>query len=166
MIKPALLVIDMQKGYVFNDEETKKLVLHATPYINESIALFREKQMPIVCVQHLDEKNGIVPGIEQFNNIEQLQITTSDIHIVKTYNNAFNKTSLEEILKKLGVDTVLITGFCAEYCVLSTYRGALDQDFTPIIIRNAIASGSKENIHFVESIHELISLGALKAMLV
>jgi nicotinamidase-related amidase len=51
-----------------------------------------------------------------------LNILDSDVHIHKTYGNAFNKTSLEDELRKLGVDTVIITGFCAEYCVLSTYR--------------------------------------------
>ncbi|MBP2651388.1 MAG: isochorismatase hydrolase [Firmicutes bacterium] len=164
-MKPALLVIDMQKHYVFTDEEKTKLVLQAAQFINDGIALFRKKQLPIICIQHIETECGVVPGTEGFNNIDQLQLLSSDIYTSKTYNNAFNKTNLEEILRNLGVDTVIITGYCAEYCVLSTYRGALDRDFAPILLRNAIASGSKENIRFVENINNLISLGALQTML-
>lgn len=36
--------------------------------------------------------------------------------IVKTYSNSFTKTGLAEKLRMLGVDTVVVTGFCAEFC--------------------------------------------------
>ena len=89
----------------------------------------------------------------------------SDLHIHKNYGNAFNKTTLQEELHTLGVDTVIITGFCAEHCVLSTYRGAQDLDLTPIILRGSTASDKLENIRFVESISDIITLGSLKKML-
>jgi hypothetical protein len=49
--------------------------------------------------------------------------------------------------------------------VLSTYRGAQDLDLTPIILRGSLASGSLENIKFVESISDIISYGVLKKVL-
>jgi nicotinamidase-related amidase len=36
--------------------------------------------------------------------------------------------ALAAALQPLGVDTLIFTGFCAEYCVLATYRGAEDLD--------------------------------------
>jgi nicotinamidase-related amidase len=63
------------------------------------------------------------------------------------------------------VDTVIITGFCAEYCVLSTYRGAQDLDLTPIVLRGSLASSILENIKFVESISDIVSYGSLKKIL-
>lgn len=161
----ALLVIDMQKHYVFANEEKKQLTLKAVQVINAAIALFRKKELPIICIQHMDKEEGIIPGATGFNTIDQLQIGADDIYITKTYGNGFNKTNLEEKLRELNVDTLIITGYCAEYCVLSTYRGALDKDMTPIILRNAIASGSAENIRFVESINEIISFEALQRIL-
>ena len=94
-----------------------------------------------------------------------MNILPSDPHIHKTYSNAFNKTSLPNALQELDIDTVIITGFCAEYCVFATYRGAKDNDLTPIILRGSIASGIPENIRFVESINEIISYEALKKVL-
>ena len=104
----------------------------------------------------------MTPG---FDIPELLEIIPSDIRIHKTYGNSFNKTPLAGKLAELGVDTVFITGFCAEYCVLSTIRGAMDLDLTPIIIKDCLASAVKRNIRFVEDIHDTITFGALKKML-
>lgn len=164
-MRTALVVIDMQKKYAFANEEKTCLTLKAVEVINQAIDLFRKERLPIICIQHMDKEAGIIPGTEGFDNIEQLNIAENDIHIIKTYGNGFNKTDLEEKLKELNVDTVIIAGYCAEYCILSTYRGALDVDITPIILRNGISSGIAENIRFVESVNEVISLGALQAAL-
>jgi len=59
------------------------------------------------------------------------------------------------------VDTVIVTGYAAEHCVLSTSRGAKDLDLTSIILRGGIASSVEQNIAFVERIDDVISYGAL-----
>jgi nicotinamidase-related amidase len=163
-MKPALLVIDVQKAF-FNDPVTAQSLNNAIEYINAAIALFRKKQLPVICVQHMDKDDKLIPGEDGFNLPEQLNILDTDLHIHKIYGNSFNKTPLADELQKLGVDTVIITGFCAEDCVLSTYRGAEDIDLTPIILRDSLASGSQENAKFVERISALISYSALKKVL-
>ena len=164
-MKPALLVIDVQKAFFRFSPITTQSLNDAMEYINAVIAVFREKQLPVICIQHMDEEEQLVPGAEGFELPEGLDILPSDSHIHKTYGNAFNKTLLAEELRGLGVDTVIITGFCAENCALSTYRGAQDLDLTPIIVRGSLASGNLKNIKFVESISDIISYGALKKIL-
>jgi nicotinamidase-related amidase len=163
-MKPALLVIDVQKAF-FNDPVTAQSLNNAIEYINAAIALFRKKQLPVLCIQHMNKDDKLMPGDKGFDLPDQLNILDTDLHICKTYGNSFNKTPLEDELRKLGVDTVIITGFCAEDCVLSTYRGAEDIDLTPIILRDSLASGSRENTKFVESISAIISYTALKKVL-
>jgi nicotinamidase-related amidase len=164
-MKPALLVIDVQREFYKSNPVTAQSLQDAVGYINAAIALFRKKQLPIVCIQHVNENEGLMPGNEGFELPAELKILSSDMHIRKTYQNSFNKTRLKKLLAEAGVDTVIVTGFCAEYCVLSTYRGAKDLDLTPIILRNAIASGSPDNIKFVESINDIISIGVLEKIL-
>jgi nicotinamidase-related amidase len=164
-MKPALLVVDVQKAFFDIDPATTQSLDHAIEYINAAIALFRERELPVISVQHMDKEEKLVPGEEGFDLPAKLEILPTDLHIVKTYGNAFNKTPLAEELQKLGVDTVIISGFCAEYCILSTYRGAQDVDLTPILFRGSIASGAQENVRFVESINDLISYGALRKAL-
>jgi nicotinamidase-related amidase len=58
-----------------------------------------------------------------------------------------------------------MTGFCAEFCVLSTYRGAKDLDYFPVILKNGIASTEEPNKEFVEKISETITAGMLMKLL-
>jgi nicotinamidase-related amidase len=164
-MKPALLVVDIQKAFYGSNPITTHSLEEAVETINAAIALFREKGLPVLCVQDVEAEDNRVPGEEGFELPDQLDVLDSDVHIHKTYGNAFNKTPLAEELRVLGVDTVIITGYCAEYCVLSTYRGAKDLDLTPILLRGSLASDNPENIVFVESISDIISYGALKKVL-
>ena len=163
-MKPALLVIDVQKAYFENPDAAKSLN-KAMEYIDAAIELFRKKNLPVVFIQHKDERDNVVPGSEGFDLPDAFDVRPEDLRITKTYGNAFNHTSLKKDLDALKVDTLIITGFCAEWCVLSTTRGAEDVDLHPIVLLGSIASPSSENIRFVESVSEVISYGALEIFL-
>ena len=163
-MKPALLVIDVQNAF-FADPVAAASLNEAIEYINAAIDLFRERQLPVVVIQHMNPQTGLVPESEGFAVPASLKLLPSDLWITKTYGNAFVKTDLAEKLRALGVDTVITTGYCAEYCVLSTYRGAKDLDFMPLVFRGSLASGHPERIRFVEEISEVVSYGALRVML-
>jgi len=72
------------------------LLQEAIGYINAAIGLFREKQLPIACIQHMDEKEKLLPGEDEFETLDRLAILPMDLHIHKTYENAFNKAALGE----------------------------------------------------------------------
>jgi nicotinamidase-related amidase len=162
-MKPALLVIDVQKAFFEITPATAQSLNEAVEYINAAIELFRAKNLPIICIQHMDAQ--LKPGVAGFDVPDSVLLQPGDVRIHKVYSNAFTQTPLKDELGKLGIDTLILTGFCAEYCVLSTYRGAQDVDLHPIMLRGSLASGSAENIRFVENISDLISYGALKILL-
>jgi nicotinamidase-related amidase len=164
-MKPALLVIDVQKKFLTIDPTMTQSISNAIEVINAAIELFREHDLPIISIQHVNKEGDLVPGEAGFDLPESLNMLPSDLHIHKTYGNSFNKTGLADELHKRSVDTVIVTGFCAEHCVLSTYRGAQDHDLMPILLRGALASDNVENIGFVERISEIISFRALKKVL-
>lgn len=164
-MKPALLVIDVQNEFFSISQACSDSLKSATQYINAAIDLFRKKNHPVIAIQHKSEEENLVPGKPGFDIPESIKLTPQDTRIIKTYGNSFTKTELAEKLKEQGVDTIILTGFCAEYCVLSTYKGAKDLDITPIILKGAIASDNTEHIRFVEEITDTISYGALKTML-
>jgi nicotinamidase-related amidase len=164
-MKPALLVIDIQNEFFNINQVCSDSLKVAMQYVNAAIKLFRKKNLPIVIVQHKSEEDDLVPGKPSFDVPDTVKTEPNDIRIVKTYGNSFNKTGLTEKLRELGVDTVIITGFCAEECVLSTYKGAEDLDFNPIILKGSIASYNLEHIKFVEEITDTLTFGALKKSL-
>ena len=162
-MKLALMVIDMQKE--FYRGETASQMDKAAEYINYVIPMFEQKGLPIIWVQDVDEGDGVVPGKEGFEFIDALKPKADAIRIHKTYGNSFNKTDVDKILKDAGIDTIVMTGFCAEFCVLSTYRGAKDLDYFPIILKNGIASTEEPHKEFVEKISETITAGTLVKLL-
>jgi nicotinamidase-related amidase len=161
----VLLVIDVQKEVMKTDTEASRSILKAMDCINAAIELFRKKNLPIIGIQHIDREEHLVPGLDGFEIPEEVKLLPSDTRIQKTHSNAFIKTELQKVLQDRNINTLILTGYCAEFCVLSTYRGARDLDMQPIILRGAIASGNPENIRFVENINEIISLGALEKLL-
>jgi nicotinamidase-related amidase len=161
----AFLVIDVQKEIIQTDPVASSSILQAIDYINAAIVLFRKRKLPIIGIQHINKEEHLAPGLEGFDIPEEVKLLPSDIRIQKTHSNAFVKTELQKVLQDRNVNTILLSGYCAEYCVLSTYRGARDLDMQPIILRGAIASDNPENIRFVENINEIISLGALEKFL-
>jgi len=159
-MKIALMIIDMQKG--FYTEASKVTMDAAIKTINKILPIFRNKKYPIVWVQHEEEYKSSDEG---FEIISSLDMNKDEYIIVKKYGNVFNKTKCKEIFDNENINTVLITGYCAEYCVLSSYRGALDLDYTPLLLHGALASDKYENIVFVESIHQSILIESLNTII-
>ncbi|MFN2298439.1 MAG: cysteine hydrolase family protein [Anaerolineales bacterium] len=160
-MKAALLVIDVQKAFFGKGSPQAAALERAADVINAGIDLFRKKKWPVVCVQHTNPEDNLVPGQPGFDVPEILKILPEDLHIHKTYGNSFTKTGLADKLREMGVDTVIVTGFAAEACVLATVRGAEDYDLTGMLLRGSIIGGRVEVAPFIESICEIISFDAL-----
>lgn len=159
----ALLIIDMQKA--FYGGYAKESMDAACAAINAVIPYFRKTKSPILWIQHKGEKEGVLPGTAGFELIDQLKPEPGDYRIQKEQVNSFTGTECAQILREHKTEIVVVTGFCAEYCVLSTYKGAVEEGFFPVILKNGIASGSKEGIEIVENQTNLISHEVLQKLL-
>lgn len=156
----ALMVIDLQKAYY--DASSQEEMDKACGYINAAISLFRTHQLPVIWVYNRNDSKNIVPGEQGFEMIDLLKPDLHDLVIHKTYGNAFNRTNAQEMLKERGIKHLVMTGFSAENCVLSTYRGALDLDLKPMLLKGGLASRSPKNREFVEAISDHLTLGVLE----
>jgi nicotinamidase-related amidase len=165
-MQPALLVVDIQKAFFARDAVTTASLENAIEYANAAMLLFRAKGLPVVCVLHEELEDGLVVGSPGFEPHEDLHFLPEDLRIVKRTGSAFaGGTGLGLQLRALGVDAVVVTGFCAEQCVLSTCRGAEDEGFKALLLQGGLASGHPERIPFVQSINEGLSFGALRYLL-
>ena len=164
-MKPALLIIDVQNRFFETSPATAESLTQAIHHINEAIGLFREKELPVICIQNMNPADNLLPGEPGFDVPEAIELLTTDERIHNRYRNAFNKTSLMEKLEEQGVDTVVVSGYCAGHCVLSTYRGAEDLDLKAIMLHGAIASNEPSTIPVVESFGDVMTYGALKQAL-
>lgn len=161
-MKPALLIIDFQNRFFETSPDAAESLTQAIPHINQAIGLFRERALPIFCIQNVNEAKNLKPGEPGFDVPDAIELRPTDERIHKTYQNAFNKTALMEKLAAQGVDTVIVTGYCAGQCVLSTYRGAEDLDLKAFMLSGAIASNVPSTIPVVESFGNVLTYDALE----
>jgi len=163
-MKPALLVVDLQNEFFEEGSPALGSLRSAVEYVNAAIGLFRKLEAPVIVVRDVDDP-GRLPGNTRFEVHPSVEVRPEDAHVDKLHCNAFWKTDLEEKLRASGVDFVVITGFCAEYCVLGTFRGAQERGFAAAVLRNALASPRQDHLEMVERICDVISYGALAAVL-
>lgn len=160
-MKKALLVIDIQQAFFAYTPDTAASLKAAIANINPAIAYFREQGWPVICIQHEDEAEDLLQNTAGYALPADLAIRADDLHINKRYGNAFNHTELRAHLQALGIEELILCGFCAEYCVLSTYRGALDCDLQPKLLHEGLASVTAAHIDFVRTISATTSLAEL-----
>ena len=158
-MKPVLFIMDMQKGYY--EGYSKESMDKACEYINIALELFRNKNLPIIWIKD-DGKGGIINGTIGFEIIDNLKHDENEVIICKKYRNSFNKTKLLEYIIENSIDTIIITGYSAAYCVLSTYRAIEDYDLRPLLLKGALAEYSIGEIKFVENISEIITIKELE----
>jgi nicotinamidase-related amidase len=154
----ALLIIDMQKEF-YENNIYKESLTDALEYINETSQMFRKLNKPVIVIQ--DEEAGDGPGTPGFENISELITTDTDHLIHKFYSNAFWQTKLEELLKSLDVQFLVISGFAAEHGVLFTYNGALERSFSASILQHGVAGLDKKNVESLQQLRPVVSLDAL-----
>lgn len=165
-MKPALLVIDLQNEFFEEGSPALASLRSAVEYVNAAIALFRKLGAPIAVVRDIGEPER-VPGSTLFEvhaSVALGEDPGGDIYINKRFGNAFWKTDLEVELRTRGVDFVVLVGYCAEECVLDTFRGAVERGFGAALLRSGTASPRQDHIDMVERICDVISYGALSAV--
>jgi len=148
----------MQKEFM-GIHECQKSLQASLEYINEASEMFRNAQKPVIVIQ--DEEAGQGPGSEGFELIDQLNIVEGDHKVQKLFSNAFWKTDLESLLKKLEVKFLVISGFAVEHCVLFTLNGALEREFGASLLQHGVAGFDESIIKQIQSLRPVVSLETL-----
>ncbi|MEJ5327607.1 MAG: isochorismatase family cysteine hydrolase [Candidatus Bathyarchaeia archaeon] len=164
-MKPALIVIDVQNGWLELSEGLKRSVTERITAMSEAISIFRKACAPIIFTYHSYAERGIVPGTKEFELIPSLTAMAEDAKVIKTHQNAFVKTALAHMIRDKGCDTVILIGLSALNCVLATYLAAYDEGFFPYIVRGAVAGPDEESVQIVEKICDTLSLRAVAQIL-
>ncbi len=158
----ALLVIDMlndfiaEKGVLYCGESARKII----PRIKKLIQEFLSSKNPVIylCDSHDpdDEEFKLFPahcvkgswGAEVVEELKPEKDNPFVYVIEKTRFSGFYKTELEELLKKLGVDELWLTGVCTSICVMDTAKDAYERGFKLIVVKDGVADFDPEAHEF------------------
>jgi len=161
-IRPALLIIDVQNRYLpIIPQRDKEFAFY---FINMLIGLFRKHSFPVIRIYHTDEETGPRRGTDEFEYPPVIKIEPEDVQVIKTYGDAFNKTNLDAILKNAGCNTLFLCGLSAVGCVMATRTGAFNNDYRPVLVKDAIMCHNTEYTHNIETMFDAVSFEIVKMM--
>src|ERR671918_798759 len=174
-INPALIVIDVQNGFVSKGGSYDMLGINILPYnevtpkIRHLINISRSANIPIFYTQAIREPSGIdlltnthkilpkareerirkspicVRGTWDADIVEDLKPHNKDHIIIKRRDSAFHDTEIEVWLKSIGVDTLIFCGIDTSISVESSLREAFNVGYNVILISDATASNNKKH---------------------
>lgn len=127
----ALLIIDVQNGFFSNPEEPVYNENHLINNINRLINSFRKQGKPVIFARHLEE--DLVRGTKPWEVYSQVHAKPEDIYIDKTTPDSFLNTDLQQILKDLNIQSLVIAGLQTDYCIDTTCRSAFGKGI-PVIL--------------------------------
>lgn len=143
MSKKALLIIDMQRGDfppVKFRYQAERTILN----IHKVATDFRSKGHKVIYIQHDGSaENVFLPNSLDWEILPELRPKPEDIIVSKTANNAFYKSSLQEVLRQYQIDELFISGSATDFCVNATVQAALALDYEITVIANAHTTGNR-----------------------
>ena len=161
--RTCLLLIDVQ-NYVWNPDVAKRLPYFDSqvrevvlPNLKQLIDAFRRAGAEIMYTvienltkdgrdRSLDYKLSdffVGKGSWEAKVLDVVAPADDDIVLPKTSSGVFNSTNIEYLLRNMGIETLVVTGFLTDQCVDHTIRDAADRGFYPICVADACASHSQ-----------------------
>lgn len=167
--RTALLVVDMQNGFVAPGAALEiSYAREIVPKINRLATALRLAGGKICWLQtnFRDEADrwsfwfskrlcpdagaamiaALTPGNPGFDLFEELAVTPTDLRGVKTRFSPFIKGSsdIDDVLRGLGIDTVMVTGTVTNTCCETTARDAMMLNYRTIFVSDANAARTDE----------------------
>ena len=160
----AMIVVDMQNAYLDDEGSMSKSGMDITELkktvspVSSLITACRSADVPIIFTRYVlradykdaglrsvrgprfKEINSLVTGTWDSELDPRMDHRLEDYVLDKTRYSSFYNTSLEVILRGLGVDTLIVCGVTTEICVESTVRDAYFRDFKIIVPKDAVAA--------------------------
>jgi nicotinamidase-related amidase len=156
IVKPALVVVDMIKDNVYSEKHLKVAAeaREIVPSLKRFVDFAHGERIPVIYANDSFLKGDFIfqgkmkehalRRTEGVQVIDELKPDARDYVIEKLRFSAFHKTDLDQMLRIMGVDTVLVAGITLQWCVLLTAADAVANDFHTVILEDLTACHKKE----------------------
>ncbi len=155
MAQCAVLTNDLQYDLVNKNDDRKEAVAEFTPRFTAFLREMREHGVYVVHLALINREDdptaerydGWLPvtrGSEGARVIEDF-VDPADIVVEKNKDSGFFETDLDERLRELRVDTVIITGMQTQICVQTTAADAFFRGYHVIVPPDGVVSARDED---------------------
>ncbi|MDA9618349.1 isochorismatase family protein [Pseudomonadota bacterium] len=149
---PALVVVDMCRGFI---DPSSPLGFKCDELIQANIILvnkFREINLPVIFTttiyrdiseasvfrSKIPALNILKPGSEETSFLAELSPDSKDILIEKKFASSFFGTNLADDLRRMNVDSVVISGVTTSGCVRATALDSLQNNFLTTVAEDCV----------------------------
>jgi nicotinamidase-related amidase len=147
----ALLIVDVINDFKF--PEANQLMRYAPAMARKIAALKKRAKRAGVPVLYVNDNFGrwrsdVRSLVDHCRNgrahqmIDLLRPDKDDYFVLKPKHSGFFSSTLETLLRYLGVQSVIITGIAGNYCVLFTANDAYMRDYRLIVPSDCTASNT------------------------
>jgi ureidoacrylate peracid hydrolase len=174
-ISPALIVIDVQNGFVSKGGSYDLLGMQISNYrevipkIRELIIMCRNAGIPVFYTQAVRESSGIdlltkthkilpksreerimkkpicINGTWDADIVKDIKPMEGDHVVIKRRDSAFHDTEIGVWLRSIGVDTLIFCGIDTSICVETSLRDAFNLGYDTILVSDTTASSNRKH---------------------
>ena len=155
---PALLIIDMQNDFVLPGRPVTVAGAQATvPNIRRLLDAFRTRSWPILHITRAYRADGsdvelfrrdaflrgpqyLLPGTPGAEIVEELKPLPGEQVLVKPRFSAFMGTPLDLLLRRLGVQELVVSGTQYPNCIRATVLDAVSLDYAVTLVTDACSA--------------------------
>ncbi|KAL9628525.1 MAG: hypothetical protein Q9164_007239, partial [Protoblastenia rupestris] len=108
--------------------------------IAKTLKKWRDTKGDVVHVKHStpDGSPLFTPGTELAEEFEELGVDEGEREIHKQHPSAFTGTELDNHLKQLGKNKIVLVGYMAHVCISGTSRAGAELGYDVSVVRDAI----------------------------
>ena len=141
-MKEALLIIDVQNDYFEGGACELHNAREAEDHIIDLIKESRELGRHIIYIKHINQLDDdfFVEGTYGCEISERVKPLPTDTVIIKYCPNSFLGTELNDCLRSLGVEKLIVCGMMTHMCVDTTVRAAMDHGYEVTLVADACAT--------------------------
>jgi ureidoacrylate peracid hydrolase len=174
-INPALVVVDMQNGFLSKGGSYDLMGLNVSKYtqvvpcLKRLLVFCRKFKIPIFYSQAVREESGIdlltrshrilpksreerikrrpicIRGSWDAEIVQELKPSLDDHVVIKRRDSIFQDTEVEVWLRSLGIDSIIFSGIDTSICVESSLRDAFNHGYDVVLISDATASNNLDH---------------------
>lgn len=102
--------------------------------------ILRRQQRDTDAREQTDRPTLWSKGDMEHEIVEELSPLDRELVIDKNASSPFNGTGIDQLLRNLGLDTLILTGMATDMCVETTARDAADRGYNVIVVEDATAT--------------------------
>ena len=150
--RPALVLVDILKGFTDPDCPLGSAADDVVEANRKLLAAFRRKGLPVfftTVIYHDDSQarvfrdrvpalNLLKPGSPWVEVDSRLAPAEGERVVEKQWASGFFKTDLDESLRAMGVDSLVVTGLTTSGCVRATAVDGLQYDYKVVVPAEAV----------------------------